>query len=76
MQGHYSKTVRTVQSMQISGADDFGEGCQTALTEPYVYDSAYKSVKRDYVLPIDECGKCVLASGIVRPANAIAKTSP
>ena len=69
MQGHYSrlsKTVRIVQSMmQISSAEDFGESCHTASTEPYFYDSAYKPVKRDYALPIDECGKCVLASDII-----------
>ena len=51
--------------MQINGAEDFGEGCHTASTEPYFYDSAYKPVKRDFALPIDECGKCVLADEIV-----------
>ena len=50
--------------MQINGAEDFGEGCHTASTEPYFYDSAYKPVKRDYALPIDKCGKCVLANEI------------
>ena len=62
--GSLLKTVRTVQSMQISSADDFGEGCHMASTEPYFYDSAYKPVKRDYALPIDEFGKCVLAKEI------------
>ena len=46
--GSLLKIVRTVQSMQIKGAEDFGEGCHTALTEPYFYDSAYEHVKRDY----------------------------
>ena len=50
--------------MQIKGAEDFGEGCHTASTEPYFYDSDYEPVKRDYALPIDECGKCVLANEI------------
>ena len=63
--GSLLKTVRTVQSMQISDAEDFGEGCHTASTEPYFYDSAYKPVKGDYALPTDECGKCVLASEII-----------
>ena len=45
--GSLLKIVRTVQSMQIKGAEDFGEGCHTASTEPYFYDSAYKPVKRD-----------------------------
>ena len=60
--GSLLKVVRTVQSMQIKGAEDFGEGCHTASTEPYFYDSAYKPVKRDYALPIDEHGRYVLAS--------------
>ena len=64
--GSLLKTVRTVQSMQINGAEDFGKGCHTASTEPYFYDSAYKRVKRlCFVLPIDECGKCVLADEIL-----------
>ena len=51
--------------MQINGAEDFGEGCHIALTEPYFYDSAYNPVKRDYALRIDECrGKYTLASEI------------
>ena len=44
--GSLLKTVRTVQSMQISGAEDFWEGCHTVSTEPYFYDAAYKPVKR------------------------------
>ena len=31
--GSLLKIVRTVQSMQINGAEDFGEGCHTASTE-------------------------------------------
>ena len=44
--GSLLKTIRTVQSLQISSAEDFGEGCHTSSTEPYFYDSAYKPVKR------------------------------
>ena len=63
--GSLLKTSRTVQSMQIKGAEDFGEGCHTASTEPYFYDSAYKPVKKKYALPIDESGKCILASKLI-----------
>ena len=62
--GSLLKTVRTIQSMQISGADDFGDGCHTASTEPYFYDSAYSHVKRGFALPVDEHGKCILATEI------------
>ena len=44
--GSLLKTVRTVQSMQIKGAEDFGESYHTASTEPYFYDSAYEPVMR------------------------------
>ena len=44
--GSLLKIVRTVQSMQIKGAEDFGEDCHTASTEPYFYNS--------YALPIDK----------------------
>ena len=55
--GSLLKTVRTVQSMQTHSAEGFEEGCHAASIEPYFYDSAYKPVKRDFALPIDECGK-------------------
>ena len=44
--GSLLKIVRTVKTMQIKGAEDFGDGCHTASIEPYFYDSAYKPVKR------------------------------
>ena len=62
--GSLLKTIRTVQSMQISEADDFGEGCHTASTEPYFYDSAYNPVKREFALPVDEYGRCILATEV------------
>ena len=73
--GSLLKIVRTVQSIQIKGAEDFGEGCHTASTEPYFYDSAYEPVKRDYALPIDECGKCVLASEITDDDKSTKRSS-
>ena len=51
--------------MQIEGAVNFREGCHTAPTERYFYDSAYVPVKRTYPLPIDEHGKCILAREII-----------
>ena len=44
--GSLLKTTRTIQSMQIKGTEDFGEGCHTASSEPYFYDSAYMPMKR------------------------------
>ena len=45
----------------------------------YFYDSAYKPVKRDYALPIDECGKCALATEIIaddKTSKGSGKTNP
>ena len=71
--GSLLKTVRTVQSMQISGADDFGEGCHTASTEPHFCDSAYNPVKRGFALPLDEYGRCILATKITTNDSKSAK---
>ena len=71
--GSLLKTIRTVQSMQISGADDFGDGCHTASTEPYFYDSAYNPVKRGFALPVDEYGRCILATEITTDDSKSAK---
>ena len=62
--GSLLKIVRTVYSIQINEPEDFDEGCHTASTEPFFYDSAHEPVKRKYALPIDEREKCVLASEI------------
>ena len=74
--GSLLKTVRTVQSMQISGADDFGEGCHTASTEPYFYDSAYNHVKRGFALPVDEYGRCILNTEITIENKSHRKQHP
>ena len=55
--------------MQIKGAEDFGTGCHMASTEPYFYDSAYVLTKRDQSLPIDEYGKCIVASEVDNDSN-------
>ena len=60
--GSLLKTTRTIQGMTIGEKKDFGVGCHMASTEPFFYDTAYKHVKRDCALPINENGKCVLAN--------------
>ena len=35
-----------------------------ASTEPFFYDSAYKFDKREYALPIDTNGRCVIANKV------------
>ena len=62
--GTLLKTTRAVSSLNIKGRDDFGEGCHTASSDPYFYDSAYQPVQRAYAIPINENGRCVVASEI------------
>ena len=62
--GALLKTTRAVNSIDIKCRDDFGEGCHTASSEPYFYDSAYQLVQRAYAIPIDENGRCVVATEI------------
>ena len=59
--GSLLKTTRSIQSLQMRVSEDFGEGCHTAATEPYYYDSAYQLVKRPYAIPIDKRGRCIVA---------------
>ena len=62
--GTLLRTIRAVNSLVIKGRNDFGEGCHTASSEPYFYDSAYQPVQRAYAIPIDENGRCVIANEI------------
>ena len=53
MLGHCSKPCRPIESLNFDGKEDFGEGCHTASTEPYYYDTA-TSLSRETML--DETG--------------------
>ena len=55
------KTTRVINAIQITGSEDFGVGCHTVYSEPYLFDASYQHVKRDYALPVDENGKCIVA---------------
>lgn len=57
-----STGTRMFQSMQVCDRKDFSEGCHMASTESYFYDAAYQPVNRDHAIPIDECGRCILAN--------------
>ncbi len=62
--GSLPKSTRLIKSLQIKGSEDFGVGCHTAPSAPYFYDSAHQLVKRDYAIPINEQGKCIVAKVI------------
>ena len=76
--GSLLKTTRTIQGMTIGEKKDFGVGCHMASTEPFFYDTAYKHVKRDYALPIDENGVFwpMLSTQSVRVKKKVLKTLP
>ena len=59
--GELLKVIRCVKSISIKSKEDFGNGCHSAATEPYVYDAAYKLVKRDTAIPINKQGQCIVA---------------
>ena len=42
-------------------------------TEPYFYDSSYQLVKRDFLIPINEAGQCVVANEIEPPEGSRGK---
>ena len=52
--GLCSRLLASIQSLQIRGSEDFVEGCHTAATERYHYDSAYQLVKKPHAIPIRE----------------------
>ena len=52
---------RLVQSMELTDKNDFGDACHIRSTEPFFYDSAYKLVKKEYVMPIDTNARCITA---------------
>ena len=61
------QVARLVQSMELTDKNDFGDGCHMASTEPLFYDSAYKLVKKEFVLPIDTNGRCIAAKNGAHP---------
>ena len=65
--GSLFQAARLVQSMELTDKNDFGDGCHMASTEPFFYDSAYKLVKKEYVLPIDTNGRCITAKNGTHP---------
>ena len=58
------RDIRSIKSTKITNRDDFGEGCHSASTEPYLYDSSYQHVKRFSPIPINLDGECVVAKEI------------
>ena len=58
------KSIRTVRSLQVKGRQDFGKGCHIMGTESYFYDSSYQLVQRDFAIPINNAGQCIVANEI------------
>ena len=58
------QAARLVQSMELTDKNDFSDGCHMASTEPFFYDFAYKLVKREYALPIDNNRRSITAKKV------------
>ena len=59
------KTTRAINGFTLKGEEDFGDCGHCASSEPYFYDTAYHLVKRDFSIPVDQSGKCVVAEEIL-----------
>ena len=64
-----------MQSMELTDKNDFGEGFHMASTEPFFYDSEYILVKREYALPIDTNGRCIIVKKVVCTSGEIPRNS-
>ena len=53
-----------VRDVPITSTDDFGRRCHTAFSEPFFYEASYTHVKKDFALPVDEHGHCVIGSEV------------
>ena len=61
--GEFLDCVHSVNVLTIS-SDDFGENYHTASSELYFYGQSYTLVKRDFPIPIDSNGRCVIAEEV------------
>ena len=62
--GFLLKSIRSIESTQITQREDFGKGCHTMASEPYFYDSSYQYVKRNSPIPINEDSQCLIVNEI------------
>ena len=69
--GSLLQAARLVQSMELTDKNDFSEGCHMASTELFLYDFAYKLVKREHALPIDANGRCITAKKVCTSGDII-----
>ena len=69
--GSLLKNIRLIKCLDIKENEDFGEGVHSAASEPYYFDASYRLVKIDFPIPVDENGKCMLATE--NPDNEIEK---
>ena len=58
--GELLKCVRYVNALNVS-LDDLGEQCHSSFSEPFFYDSAYKLVRWEKAIAVDEQGRCHIA---------------
>ena len=58
--GMLLKHVRNVNSQNITEKEDFGTPYHTAASEPFFYDTAYKSLYTNSILEVDHSNKCLV----------------
>ena len=60
--GMLLKYVKNVISQNITEREDFGTPYHTAASEPFFYDTAYKSLYTNSILEVDRFNKCLVYS--------------
>ena len=58
--GNLLKSVRKINAIQLETEDDLLEGCHTISSEPYFYDTGYKSSCLKQVTVVDHDKRCLV----------------
>ena len=60
----FLKHCHKARDVSIEDTNDFGKRCHTLHSEPFFYETSYMFVKKDFALPVDEYGQCVIAKEV------------
>jgi len=61
--GNLLKTIRKINTIQLASEDDLLQGCHTISSEPYVYETGYKSSCLKQVTVDDHHRRCLVTRG-------------
>ena len=70
--GFLLNSIKCIESIPLNTKDDFGKGCHTQTTEPYLYEAAYLHVRESPILVNDD-GECVVAKEVKLREDTVKK---